>query len=106
MSTFPPDAVLDKGFSANDFKNSSRTMGVAMPGTALPGLSPIYKSGMYPGMWRRLAGRLCVWDCTDRHQMSPSERTSTRHGRLMTASQEVSASQPRRDVSVTGHMTL
>ncbi|CCG80519.1 putative AMP-binding enzyme [Taphrina deformans PYCC 5710] len=48
MTSLPSDAVLEKGYSAHDFKGTTKQMGYAIPGSATPGFSAIYKNGMYP----------------------------------------------------------
>lgn len=49
MTSFPSDAIVEQGYSANDFKDTPKKMGLAIPGSATPGFSAIYKNGMYPG---------------------------------------------------------
>ncbi|BFZ55509.1 medium-chain fatty acid-CoA ligase faa2 [Savitreella phatthalungensis] len=45
-TSFPPDAIYNLGIRAEEF-SESRPMGVALPGTARPGFSAIYKHGKY-----------------------------------------------------------
>lgn len=50
MSNLPVDAVAEKGYDATWF-NPDKPMGIAIPGTAIPGHSPIYKNALYPGIF-------------------------------------------------------
>lgn len=47
MTRFPPDAVYNLGYRAEEF-DDKHTQGVALPGTALPGRTAVYKNGKYP----------------------------------------------------------
>ena len=47
QTRFPTDAVYNLGYRAEEF-DAQHPQGVPLPGTVLPGRTPIYKNGKYP----------------------------------------------------------